>query len=566
MPNLKFKKLELISTLAKAARSEEFHDRQTMILGVNSTGKSCFVKSLYWTFGAEPARFHGDWAALNVSGLLTFTLDGVPFQILRSAERFGLFDGSGKLMSLMDSITDRLAPRIGRMLDFELRLTNQQGLTLLATPAFNFMPFYIDQDEGWKQPWSSFDRVQQFKSWKKDTVDYHSGVKPRSYYLLIGKKTHIDSEISKLRAERDALDRAFKRLKQGQDHIPPPINRAAFKQEIGRLVDEVTALQAKRTEVTSKLSSAESKKAILRRQLAVAQAALKELDKDYVFATDVDDDPVQCPTCGTDHDNSFVNRFALVDDQQQCRHFIQMLQSELTTEESKSRGYLRELDTQNFRVAKIEAILEARRGKWRFQDMIDAEGQRRAFELIANELTIANEKLGVLQADLDEIKVQLKALQDPNRAQEIHGYFADKITLLLHRLNVHTLPAAETKEIRLTLHNTGSDQPRTVLAYYLAFGEVMRKFGSTAECPIVYDTPNQQDQDPANARRIVDCILECQPEHSQLILAAVSLQGVQHGGKEIRFTTEKQLLQPDKYAEVGKSFAPLLDQMDRPSR
>ncbi|OJU22813.1 MAG: hypothetical protein BGN89_00850 [Alphaproteobacteria bacterium 64-6] len=451
------------------------------------------------------------------------------------------------------------------MLDFELRLTNHQGRSLLATPAFNFMPFYIDQDEGWQQPWSSFDKVGQFKAWKKDTVDYHSGVKPRSYYLLAGKKLLIENEIRKFKDERDALERAFKRVKQSQEHIPPPINRFAFQQEISRLVDEVSALQAQRTEITSKLSVTESKKSILQRQLKVAQAALKELDKDYAYATDIDDDPVQCPTCGTDHHNSFVNRFALVDDQQQCRHFVQMLQSELSTEDGKSQSYLRELEAHNFRVARIEGILQSRKGRWRFQDMIEAEGQRRAFELISTELTAANEKLGVLQGQLDAVKAELKNLLDPGRSKDINAFFAGRMAQFLADLNVLTLPAAESKEIKLTLHNTGSEQPRTVLAYYLAFGDTMREYGSTAECPIVYDTPHQQDQDAENARRIVDCILKSQPDGSQLILAAVSLQGAKHSGKEIKFTVKRQVLQSDKYEEVGKTFAPLLDQMARPS-
>lgn len=565
MPTLRFKKLELISTLEKAARSEEFDDRLTMVLGDNSVGKSCFVKSIYWTLGAEPAIFHGDWAALKVSGLLSFTIDSVPYQMLRSADRFGLFNGRGKLLSIMDSVTDGVAPRLGRMLDFGLRLTNQQGRTLLATPAFNFMPFYVDQDKGWQQPWTSFDKVQQFRAWKKDTIDYHSGVKPRSYYLLVGQKTLLDTDIAKLKAERNSLNSTLKRLKQEQGHISPPINRAAFQQEIGRLVDEVTALQAQRTNVTSKLSVSESKKAMLRRQLALTQAALKELDKDYVYATKADDDALQCPTCGTEHHNSFVNRFALVDDQQQCRHFVQTLQSELTTEETKAQNCLHELGAQNFRIAKIEAILQSRRGKWRFQDMIDAEGQRRAFELLSRELTVANQKLGVLQAQLDDVKAQLKKLLDPNRTKKINAHFAEKIKFFLKALDVHNLPVSETNEIRLELHNTGSDQPRAVLAYYLAFGETMREFGGTAECPIVYDTPNQQEQDAANARRIIECIVKRQPENSQLILAAVSLQGVKHSGNEIKFTTKKQVLTPEKYDEVSKTFAPLLDQMDRPS-
>ena len=150
---------------------------------------------------------------------------------------------------------------------------------------------------------------------------------------------------------------------------------------------------------------------------------------------------------------------------------------------------------------------------------------------------------------------------DPKRKKEIDAYYSQEMIRLLARLNVRTLPPAEAERIRLTLHNTGSDQPRTVLAYYLAFLATMRKYGSTPSCPMIIDTPHQQDQDADNAKRIVECILESQPKDEQLILVAVSLHGAKHEGEEIHLTEPQRLLKPDQYENVGRVFAPFFDQM-----
>jgi hypothetical protein len=295
--------------------------------------------------------------------------------------------------------------------------------------------------------------------------------------------------------------------------------------------------------------------------LGIAQSALGELDKDFKFAESLDGDALQCPLCGTEHHNSFANRFSLGDDRQQCRILIQTLQSELDEARSKTAALLREVEARNFRVAKINALLQTKRGKWRLHDLIDAEGQRRAFDLLAKELDASGEALGKLLFQLDGVKRRLKQLTDPKRKKEIDAYYSQEMIHLLARLNVQTLPPAEAERIRLTLHNTGSDQPRTVLAYYLAFLATMRKYGSTPSCPMIIDTPHQQDQDADNAKRIVECILESQPKDEQLILVAVSLHGAKHEGTEIHLTEPQRLLKPDQYENVGRVFAPYFDQM-----
>jgi predicted ATPase len=56
----------------------------TVVLGENDTGKSCLIKSIYSAFGADPAKTNESWTNVKASLLMEFSIDGVPYRILRS--------------------------------------------------------------------------------------------------------------------------------------------------------------------------------------------------------------------------------------------------------------------------------------------------------------------------------------------------------------------------------------------------------------------------------------------------------------------------------------------------
>jgi hypothetical protein len=58
----------------------------------------------------------------------------------------------------------------------------------------------------------------------------------------------------------------------------------------------------------------------------------------------------------------------------------------------------------------------------------------------------------------------------------------------------------------------------------------MRDNTSSVYCPIVIDSPIQQEQDQENHERIITFIKEKQPVNSQLIMAVVDAKGVDFGG------------------------------------
>jgi hypothetical protein len=70
----------------------------------------------------------------------------------------------------------------------------------------------------------------------------------------------------------------------------------------------------------------------------------------------------------------------------------------------------------------------------------------------------------------------------------------------------------------------------------------MKRYSTSAFCPIVVDTPVQQDQDATNAARMISFCLSETPESSQLILGTVSLHGVKYDGHVLETDTKNKLL------------------------
>jgi hypothetical protein len=124
-------------------------------------------------------------------------------------------------------------------------------------------------------------------------------------------------------------------------------------------------------------------------------------------------------------------------------------------------------------------------------------------------------------------------------------------------LNVPNLSEKAYRAIDCHIHETGSDLPRALLAYYFAFVHTMRAASPSALFPFVIDTPVQQDQDPANAARIIQFILNNVPRDMQLILGTVSLHGVQYGGHEVHTTQKLRLLNEETYEEAKDYMNPL---------
>src|SRR5947209_3891135 len=201
MRNFVLREMMLLSYAQKAARKINFHPETTIILGANDTGKSCLVKSIYRAFGAEPAKTHPSWREALVIAVVRFEIDGIKYSILQDQSFYALFDSRDSLIRTFKSVTNELGPYLSDLLDFKIKLINKQNQAITPPPAYCFLPFYVDQDGGWNRPWSSFRYLNHFSDWKLSLAEYHTGIRPNSYYELKSALNQLEQKAKELDSE-----------------------------------------------------------------------------------------------------------------------------------------------------------------------------------------------------------------------------------------------------------------------------------------------------------------------------------------------------------------------------
>jgi hypothetical protein len=166
-----FKNMWILSKAEKAGISLSLSPNVNLLTGENDVGKSTLVKSFYHCIGADtPQLSNSVWKRARPIYCVQVEIGKTDYYVVRDEKYFGVFDDNKNLISRHVGITgDKgIAHFINRQLDFNIELERQSNSKLgLAGPAFYFLPFYVDQDEGWSTSWSSFVGLRQFSNYRK---------------------------------------------------------------------------------------------------------------------------------------------------------------------------------------------------------------------------------------------------------------------------------------------------------------------------------------------------------------------------------------------------------------
>jgi hypothetical protein len=550
------KRLVLMSSDTERARIINFHQRATIITGENDTGKSSLIKSIYYAFGAEP-RMLKPWKATVSKILVHFSVGEHNFSLLRNGSSFTLFEKSGQPLETFTSVTTGLGVYLAKLLQFGIKLTSQSGELITPPPAYLFLPFYFDQDKGWVENWDSFDRLKQIKNWRKDLIEYHVGLKPNEYYEIKGKHLKVKERMVVAQAEAKVLKSVRDQISEKYQEVAFNIDLEAFQEEIKEMLVLCGELQKAAEKIKEKLVDLYNVKMEIESQIEIVTNALGEMSSDYKFLEKLNDH-VDCPTCGAAYDVSFAEIFGIALDEGKCEELLRKLQGELqdvNTRIAKMSGEHREHDLET---AKVRALLERKREQVQLKDLIDSESKKTLKTVLQNNLTAANLKTVEIQEEIDDLKKQLDAFTSREKKAEINAEFKSLMKRYLFELSVAGLNDDSYPDFTSKVFDQGSDQPRAVLAYGFSILQLMHNRASSAFCPIIIDSPIQQEQDAHNHQKILDFIKKNQPEGSQLILGVVDTKDVDFGGEVIILTEKRHVLREDEYKSATEEMMPFI--------
>lgn len=560
MKKVKIKEMLLLSKTEKKAKKILFHPKVTVIKGVNHVGKSSLIKSIYTTFGADPEISHPKWKNADVISMVKFSVEDNNYSILRRNKSYIVIDHSKDILNTFESVTHGLGPYLASIFGIKMKTFDRNNELITPPPAYFFLPFYIDQDSGWKKNWSSFSNLSQLKpNWKRDIAYFHTGIKPNEFYEIQSKIEMHTKDNNELKSEREMTKNILKKITNNIDHSIFEIDLARFKQEIEELTNHYNDIKSEGEKFKEKIVRLKNYKMTIENQILIVERSIKELLADYEFALE-EEDIIECPTCGTDFENSFSERFSIAKDEERCKDLLIEKKLELNEVEKILNNEYTAFYNNNELIKKIKNTLEKKQEKIKLKDVIQYEGKKELKDIVDTEIKNLNNNILENEGVIEDLKEERKKFEDRKRENNIKKTYKEYMNLYLEDLDVNTIPERSYATVYANIKESGSGLPRALLAYYYSFLNTIGEYSTSIFFPIVIDSPNQQDQDEKNLLKMIKLIFEEKPEGSQLILGTVALpKNMKIDGKIIELTDKYSLLQSNEYSDVLNEVNEILE-------
>jgi len=365
-----------------------------------------------------------------------------------------------------------------------------------------------------------------------------------------------------LAGERRTIGKAVAKLGLEADFSGLELTLADHEEAIEGLLVRLKDIREVRQRRAAQLAEVLDQRSALDSQVRIAKQAISELEKDAKFAASLDSAEILCPTCGTVHQNDFANRFGILDDREACFEFLTRSHQEMRKLSEVVLQAQFEVRDADKTIAEIQGQLDEKRGAVSLRDVIEMEGRRAAAGLFDEQLRDLDEQIGNFASRISDIEDKQDTFKDKSRREKIESFYAQLMLRYLKQLDVAAIDHAVVSKINGRISDTGSDQPRAVLAYDLALLRTIYEFEGSFTAPMVLDSPNQQDQDSANVAAMIRLIISERPETGQTILGTVSMHGVEvKDGDVVEFDQKLSVLRAEEFDVMNDRMQPFFDQM-----
>lgn len=562
MQSLKFKQLLLISNSTKSANQFDFQNRLTIITADdNNFGKSTLAKLLLWTMGCEPA-LDTKWKNLDCKAILKFSIADKDYEIMRYKTIVCLNDG--EVIKAYPKVTGDYSERIAGILNFHALLPKRNEIVLeTPPPAYYFVPFYIDQKKSWSTAWENFEGLGQFQNWKSTIIKYHIGLLP---------KKHFDLEIDKFAKKQDEsivnteISRIDTTLEVVADFIPTnasTLNHEKLQLLTNEIREDLKKLAEFQEKALDELTKVESDKVFYLHQKIISEKIILDLDKDYKFAVEhFSEDEIECPLCGTHHENSIVNRTSILTDKQQAENQLNEINNLLqncTVKQEKSKIQI-EKTRKDIDDIYSKYIIEEDGVTIELNDIIENIAGVAIQDNVQKSKAVKLVKLDELTSQIKDIADAQKLVLTQEESQAIQNSFTTIFTSYIELLNAEDINTSMIKTpldyAKIIKEGGAAEGTRGILAYYLTIFSLINIYAEEIIAPIIIDTPNQQEQSPENYDKILALISNKIPATSQIILCALKnqkLEGIKEGANVIHLDNYK-LLSQSKYEAISPMF------------
>lgn len=545
MRKLILEKIIIISHSTKSARQFEFGRNLTLITADdgNSVGKSTLAKMVFWSFGCDPL-FSPVWKALDCSSIITFSIDEESYSIHRYKNEMS-FRKDGELLKVYDKITGAFSEKFAELVGFDVLLPKKNSFTLeVPPPAYYFLPFYIDQKRTWVKPWDSFTNLQQYSKWAQPVISFHSALISKEHFVVEGDIYDIKEQVNEVQNNISELNNAVAILKSNIKEQDFNVDSESLASELIKCEESIKLNLEETSRVKIDIIEVEA-------QVNLAKSIIVELDKDYIFSVEnMNEGSVECPTCGTIHENSIANRSSILIDKEVAQKQLGILLEEKSQLQRTLMILRDEISGFKSQLAKLQAAFETSNSR-AFTELATKNVDKQV------EVIVEKKTSDLVSKQLKEkgLRKSQKDLVSKEQRNLIKEDFANTFFKYITKLKVNidaSLIKSPLDYNKIYEVGGAAEDARAVLGYYLALYEHISSHSKEVISPLVIDTPNQQEQSTENYRKIVEAITRGVDDNNQYIICAMqhgALEKLSENAKIIRLD-EGKILKTSEYLDA----------------
>ena len=546
MKTIYFKSAHILSLRDKKGFSFDFSPTINIITGENDTGKSSFIKNLYHTLGAD-VRLDHKWKDDNFISKVIICVKERDYAFVRHEKRISIFDVTDDQENHIVTSNSRIdiALAVRDIFDFNLELVFKSTLVQgQAQPAALYLPFYVDQDNGWGKVLDTFNSLAMYKDWQKNIINFHAGVKPKEYYSLQGKINLIDLDLDEIRATLKALEAAKKRFEESFGRVLFDVDIDYYEELLERFLGKCQDLHKEETEYRIKLIEVLSLRDDIVAEIEESKRQLEENNIDSLS-----------PSAGIEA------RYAVLENREKLLQIIPSLYEQKSIYDEQINRTKDDLKNAQLLSSELKNMLQEVKEQLTLQDVIKSQASKQVECTFDDQINELLRKIGELDVARFNLSEEIAQYNDKKRTKEINDNFKSYLRFAQSELGIKDPKVGTILQYGpISKSETGSRAPRAILAYHYALLKTIEDKSTNPMLPVVIDSPKQQDPDANTAKKLFDLCIDGLSTSNQLIIGSVSIDRSTDGFKILTMTDKYSLLKTDMYYEVYDEIMPLYQQ------
>ena len=542
-----FTKMMIADPLEKKAVYQEFSKGFNVITGrENHIGKSSIVKSLFYALGTE-VKFSDDWEKDTKLYFVGFCVDRNEYTIVRWHKNYIVLNGRS-IICATNRVGSGLAPLFADIFSFSVHLANKKSKLLeLAPPAFTFLPYYIDQDEGWKDMYNSFENITQYnKDDRLLCLYYHLNIYNKKTLQMMLDRSKLKELLDVNKVEQERLQITIDNLNAETNNLLPGNSFDDIEQSLRIHKEKIECYVKKLGDLRNKIQSLE----VILEKNRYNRELVKKV-KSHKRNDDKNEEVIsfRCPNCGCYiEDNIF--KLVMTNYSEQNKDYI--------NSQFKFIDKAINDDLLKYKKEYIEAteILRDYENIYRLNnDNYKTYLRQRGLQETLEKLNIKRyqfiDEEKKMKQEYSKLRKELNSIISIEEVEDDYKWFARQN---LQRLGVWEEKYSEKLRLLKPVKGQGAQVNKIILAQYVALFKTIAKYRKgQIVFPFVVDSPKTNEPSESSSKEIIDMIFSVDVL-PQVILATTDFERshpefCNHEVNIIRLHNQWHLLQESVYVQ-----------------